>query len=88
MDNEDRIASSLQNIQTSISDMKLSIGVLVTKQGGIAHKLERGVGRIDGHGERLCSIESAQERHSSLFNVLGAGMVACVGIVVTFFSGK
>jgi len=77
--------NSVLSIQTDVSEIKLQLSVLTTKQDGIVNKLERGVSRLDDHGGRLRSIESTQERHASLFSVLGAGITACVGVVVAFF---
>lgn len=88
MDNDNRVLNSVLSIQTDVSEIKLQVSVLATKQDGIVNKLERGVGRLDDHGGRLCSIESTQERHASFFSVLGAGITTCVGVVIAFFQWK
>ncbi len=86
MDDQDIVLRHIKEIGVSLSSLELASKVLMTKQEEVVRKLERVVGRLDGYGERLCSIESTQARHNSLFGVLGAGLVASVGLVGALFS--
>ena len=87
MDASDKLFETLNRIQVDISEVKASLGVLVSKQEEVQLKLDRGTEVMDKYAIRLRHIESKLEKHAGYFTILGTGLLACIGGLITLYAG-
>lgn len=82
MDNDERLFIAIEKLQETVSNLRSDLKVMNAKQEELLHKYIHQAKRGDEFAERLRSVESAQALHKGYFAILGAGLIACISVIV------